>query len=73
VEALGVMAVVATLARATTSLGELRTNNYWQALLDAAIVQPLRACFDGVQILLDDTAGQAGTAVGTWLRRNLHP
>jgi len=56
-----------------TFLSELRTNNYWQALLDAAIVQPLRACFDGVQILLDDTAGQAGTTVGKWMRKNLHP
>jgi hypothetical protein len=52
---------------------ELRTNHFWAALINAAVIDPLNDCLIGVQILLDDTAGQAGTAVAQWIIQYLHP
>ena len=50
---------------------ELRTNHYWAALINSAIIDPLNQCISGVQLLLNDTAGQAGIAVGQWMKKNL--
>lgn len=50
---------------------ELRTNSYWAALISSTIIDPLNECVSGVQLLLNDTAGQAGTAVGQWMAKNL--
>ena len=55
-----------------TFLSELRTSNYRQALLDAAMVQPLRASFDGVQILLDDTTAARRAPPSVCGCENLH-
>jgi hypothetical protein len=65
-----------TLLEATGDTGqfynELRTNPYWAAAINAAVIDPLNDCIVGVQKLLDDTAGQAGMAVAHWIIKYLH-
>jgi hypothetical protein len=67
----GALELLASTGDLAVFLNALGIVPYWQAAL-AGLAQPLYACFDGVQILLHDTAGQAGSVVGTWLRDNLN-
>jgi hypothetical protein len=65
-----------TLLDATGKLGDfldqLRTNKYWASLINAGIIDPLNDCLIGVQLLLQDTSGQAAIAVAQWMKKNLH-
>jgi hypothetical protein len=50
--------------------GQLRTNHYWAALINAEVIDPLNDCLIGVQLLLNDTSGKAGIAVARWMEKN---
>jgi len=43
---------------------------YWKAAL-AVVYDPIRACFNGAGAALRGTAGEAGKAVGQWLRSQI--
>lgn len=45
-------------------------NGYWKSALNV-VYNPIRECFNGVSTALNGTAGEAGKAVGQWLRNQI--
>ena len=55
----------------TTLTNDTSSDSYWNKLLKAGgsvLYEQIRACYTGMQDAMELTAGQAGRAVGTWLR-----
>lgn len=69
----GALALLDATGKLGDFLNQLQTNQYWAAaLINAGIIDPLNECLTSVQVLLNDTSGQAGVAVAQWMEKNLH-
>ena len=68
----GALALLDATGKLGDFLNQLQTNQYWAAaLINAGIIDPLNECLTSVQVLLNDTSGQAGVAVAQWMEKDL--
>ena len=54
----GALTLLDATGKLADFLDQLRTNHYWAALINAAVIDPLNDCLIGVQLLLNDTSGK---------------